>query len=111
MMGLIVRIHFLSFYYQTLVQGQELGVNFTLGSYQKGVWVKAVQSLFDWRSTAVLEKVNDNRCFSVLKITRLFSIVAKPIKIVVVNVVFVKNKVRSKKIWLKKIHVEKTLGQ
>ena len=46
-------------------------------------------------------------------LTRLISIVSKPIIIVVVviDVVFVKKKLGPKKCWLKKIHVQKTLCQ
>ena len=51
----------------------------------------------------------------ILHITRLISIVSKPIIIVVVvvviNVVFVKKKLCPKKCWLNKIHVQKTLCQ
>ena len=53
------------------------------------------------------------QCFNV--VTRLISIVSKPIIIVVVVVVidfvFVKKKLGPKKFWLKKIHVLKTLCQ
>ena len=52
---------------------------------------------------------------SFYQITRLISIVSKPILIVVVvvdiDVVFVKNLLGPKEIWLKKIHVQKTLGK
>ena len=65
-------------------------------------------------NSSYIQKVNPCYVWDIQH-TRLISIVSKPILIVVVvvdiDVVFVKNMLGSKEIWLKKIQVQKNFGQ